>query len=71
MILPTRDLSVYNLNPNREDYEDIEEYRQRRALNKIILKEYKKGTMFWNSRFQGTYIRKEKKGQRDVGASQE
>lgn len=55
MILPTRDLSVYNLNPNREDYEDFEEFRQRRKLNKIILKEYKKGTMFWNSRFQGTY----------------
>lgn len=71
MRLPTRDLSVYNLNPNREDYEDMKEYRQRRALNRIILKEYKKGTMFWNSTFQGTYIRKEKEGQRDVGASQE
>ena len=71
MILPTRDLSVYNLNPNREDYEDMEEYRQRRALNKIILTEYKKGTMFWNSRVRGTYTLREKRGQRDVGASQE
>jgi|TARA_R110000822_G_scaffold16329_2_gene55704 hypothetical protein len=70
MILPTRDLSVYNLNPNREDYEDMEEYRQRRALNRIILKEYKKGTMFWNSKVRGTYTLKEKEGQRDVGASQ-
>jgi hypothetical protein len=64
MILPTRDLSVYNLNPNREDYEDMEEYRQRRALNRIILKEYKKGTMFWNSRFQGTYTLKERNKRR-------
>tara|TARA_B110000285_G_C14971053_1_gene536573 strand:- start:72 stop:257 length:186 start_codon:yes stop_codon:yes gene_type:complete len=61
MILPTRDLSFYNLNPKREDYEDMEEYRQRRALNKIILREYKKGT----------YTLREKEGQRDVGASQE
>jgi hypothetical protein len=70
MILPTRDLSVYNLNTNREDYEDMEEYRQRRALNRIILKEYKKGTMFWNSKVRGTYTLKEKEGQRDVGVSQ-
>jgi hypothetical protein len=55
MILPTRDLSLYNFNPIREDYEDIEEYRQRRKLNYIILKEYKKGTMFWHSRLRGTY----------------
>ena len=70
MLLPTRDLSVYNLSPKREDYEDMEEYRQRRALNRIILKEYKKGTMFWNSRILGTYTLKEKEGQRDVGVSQ-
>jgi len=70
MILPTRDLSVYNFNTNREDYEDMEEYRQRRALNRIILKEYKKGTMFWNSKVRGTYTLKEKEGQRDVGVSQ-
>ena len=71
MILPTRNLSFYNLNPKREDYEDMEEYRQRRALNKIILREYKKGTMFCNSRVQGAYPLREKEGQRDVDASQE
>jgi len=54
MILPTRDLSFYNFNPKREEYEDQEEYRQRRKLNQLILKTYKKGVVTWYSSYQGT-----------------
>ena len=54
MILPTRDLSFYNFNPKREEYEDQEEYRQRRKLNQLILKTYKKGVVTWYSSHQGT-----------------
>ena len=47
-----------NLNPKREENETHEEYRKRRKDNNEWLKFYLNGEIFWESKREGTYVRK-------------
>ena len=50
--------SERNLNPAREINETFEDYKKRRKENKEYLKFYLKGEIFWESKTEGTYVRK-------------
>lgn len=47
-----------NLNPAREKNESFEEYKKRRKANNDWLRFYLKGEYFWESKTDGTYVRK-------------
>lgn len=43
----------------RRDKENMDKYRERRAIEKIATNKRLAGTLIWNSMTQGTYIRKQ------------
>ena len=47
-----------NLNPAREKNESFEDYKKRRKENKEWLKFYLQGEIVWESKREGTYVRK-------------
>tara|TARA_R110002051_G_scaffold103198_1_gene174928 strand:- start:1013 stop:1177 length:165 start_codon:yes stop_codon:yes gene_type:complete len=50
--------SKRNLNQEREENESFEDYKKRRKDNKEYLKFYLKGEIIWESKTEGTYVRK-------------
>lgn len=43
--------------PERMENEDFSDYQDRRIASQMFVKEIKRGTYFWNSTEQGTYIK--------------